>query len=187
VISGSRRIDGVRAITSASAIIAGLAWIAKDLGSRISPDPDYWDCNSSYDYALNGIDTVAFLVLSLTLLGLYELFRPRLGRKALLGAVAGGGFAVAGVANLLEHCAALDSLGLAYVAGGMLGMLLLVGFELALTRSQLPIWCTGLLLLGTAAGLLLANQGGLIVFGCSWIVFGCLLGLNRLRLHQHWT
>ncbi|MDQ3659538.1 MAG: hypothetical protein M3454_00455 [Actinomycetota bacterium] len=82
---------------------------------------------------------------------------------------------------MFEHCAGLGALGFAYVIGAMLGMLLLFVFGLALRRAPIPTWCTGLLLLGTAAGMLLANQGGLIVFGCSLVLFGLVL-LRPLRL-----
>ena len=131
--------------TGWAASLAGLAWIAKDLGSRLSPDPDYWDCNSSYDYALNAIDTIAFVLL-------------------------------VPVFNLLEHCAGMDALGFAYVIGTMVGFLLLLVFAVALTRVRLiPTWASWLLVVGTAAGLLLANQGGFIVFGLAWAVLGYVL------------
>ena len=103
--------------------------------------------------------------------------------EPLIGAAAAAGFGVAGVANVLEHCAGLDALGFAYVIGLMIGMLLLLTFELALPRVGIPIWYTGLLILGTAAGILMANQGGLILFGCSWILFGSALFLNRPGLY----
>ena len=177
-------IDRAWIITAGSAILVGLTWIAKDLSARVSPDADYWDCNSSYDYVLNGVDTVAFLVQGVTLLGLYKLFGTTMSvRRALIGIAAAAGFGVAGVANVLEHCAGLDALGFAYVIGLMVGMLLLLTFELALTRVGIPTWCTGVLILGTVAGVLIVNQGGLILFGCSWILFGSALVLNRPGLH----
>jgi hypothetical protein len=180
----SRPARLLRIITGGTAIVAGLAWVAKDVGSRISPDPDYWDCNSSYDYVLNGIDIVAFLGLGLAVFGVRKLFRDTIGQKrAGIGAAGAAGFAVAGIANLLEHCAGLDAFGFPYVVGLMLGMLLLFGFGLALMRAPIPTWCTGLLLVGTAAGLLLANQGGLIAFGCACVLFGVVL-LRPLRLSE---
>ena len=63
------------------ALLAGVAWFAKDIGGRVSPDPDYWDCNSSYDYVLNGVDKVAFLTLGLTVVGLAELYRSEIGDR----------------------------------------------------------------------------------------------------------
>lgn len=163
-------------VTGTSAVLAGLAWVAKDVGGRASPDPDYWDCNSSYDYVLNGVDTIAFLTLGLTLLGLRWLFRNVIGKtSALLGTAAAAGFVIAGLANLLEHCAALDALGFAYVIGLMLGMLLLVGFTLSLRRTPIARSLVWLLLLGAGAGILLFNQGGLVAFGGAWFVLGVVL------------
>jgi hypothetical protein len=166
----------LRIITDTSAIVAGLAWVAKDIGSRVSPDPDYWNCNSSYDYLLNGIETVAYLVLGLALFGLHKIFRSAMGETgAVIGLVAAAGFGVAGIANLFEHCAGLEALGFAYVIGLMLGMLLLVAFGVMLTRVRFPSWCTWFLVLGTVLGVLFFNQGGLIAFGLSWFAFGLAL------------
>jgi hypothetical protein len=180
-MSLSRPPTSIRIATGPSAIVAGLAWIAKDIGGRVSPDPDYFNCNSSWDYLLNGIDTVAFLVMSFALLGLRELFRGTIGsRGAWLAAASAGGFGVAGLANLLEHCAGLDVLGLAYVLGLILGMFLLVGFALTLRRAPMPRGLVWLLLLGGAAGILLANQGGYVAFGGAWVV----LGVALIRSHD---
>lgn len=166
----------LRFVTGTSAIVAGVAWVAKDVGSRVSPDPDYFNCNSSYDYVLNGVDTIAFLVLGLTLLGLRELFQSAIGeRSTLIGAGAAAGLGVAGLANVLEHCAGLDALGLPYVMGLMLGMLLLVGFTLTLRRAPIARWLVWLLLSSAGAGILLFNQGGLVAFGTAWFVFGLAL------------
>lgn len=182
-MSASPASKHLRTITAVSSIVAGLAWLGREIGGRISPDPDYWDCNSSYDYALNATDTVAFIALALTLFGLYRLFQAAIGgRWALIGVVAAAGFVLGGAANLLEHCAGLAALGFAYVIGLTLGMFLLLAFELTLTRAQIPNWSTGVLLVGTVAGVLLANQGGLIAFGCSWVLFGiALLRIPRFR------
>jgi hypothetical protein len=129
-----------------------------------------------YDYVLNGIDTVAFLALALTVLGLAELCRSEIGgRSALIGWVAATGFTAAGLANLLEHCAGLEALGFVYVVGLMLGMVLLAAFTLALRSAMIASWVVWLLLVGTVAALLLANQGGLVAFGSVWLVLGVVL------------
>ena len=65
---------------------------------------------------------------------------------------------------------------MAYVIGAMVGFLLLLVLAVALTRVRLiPTWASWLLLVGTAAGLLGANQGGLVVFGLAWVVLGSVL------------
>ena len=166
----------LRVFTGTSAIVAGLAWVAKDIGSRVPSDSDYWDCGSSSGYLLNGIDTVAFLALGLALFGLYKIFRSTMGKtRAVIGLVSAAGFGVAGLANLLEHCAALDVLGFAYVIGLLLGMLLLVAFGVFLRRVGLPSWCTWFLVLGTVLGILFNEQGGVIAFGSSLFALGLVL------------
>jgi hypothetical protein len=158
--------------------LAGVAWIAKDIGGRITPDPNYWNCNSSYDYALNAIDAVAFLSLGVALLGLYMMLRAAIGKKKpLIAIVAAVSFGVAGVTNLFEHCAGLDVLGILYVVGLMLGMLLLAALGLLLTRVKAANWVAGFLVVGTAAAILFSNQGGFILFGASW----ALLAIALLR------
>jgi hypothetical protein len=73
----------------------------------------------------------------------------------------------------------MDALGFAYVIGAMVGFLLLLVFAVALTRVRLiPTWASWLLVVGTAAGLLLANQGGFIVFGLAWAVLGYVLSVT---------
>ena len=88
-----------------AAMLDGMLWIANDLGGRLSPDPDNWDCNSSYDLVTNAIDSAAFLVLLAALVGLHARQRERYG---ILGAVgffaAFVGAAMVGIANPAEHC-----------------------------------------------------------------------------------
>jgi hypothetical protein len=169
----SRRWSG----TGAAAFGAGLGWVAKDLGGRFSPDPDYWNCNSSYDYLLNATDTIAFLLLVPALIGLFRACRSSTGTRH--GPTAQGsaaGFGIAGIANVLEHCAGLEVLGFAYVTGLMVGVVLLLVFAWGLTRMDfLPTLSSWLLVMGTAAALLLANQGGFTVFGAAWIIMGSVL------------
>jgi hypothetical protein len=162
--------------TGVAAMVAGVAWIGRDIGPRVSPDPDYFNCNSSYDYLLNGIDTVAFVVLGFAILGLRILFKRDIGSTmAWIGNVAAGALVVAGVANLFEHCAGLDALGFPYVIGLTLGLLLLIVFSFGLIRTPLPRWVVWLLVIGTGLGILLANQGGFIAFGIALIVLGTVL------------
>jgi hypothetical protein len=164
--------NGTRAGIDWTGAIASLAWIAKDLGPRLSPDPDYWNCNSSYDYALNTIDTVAFLFVVPTILTLFRAYKASTNHKVgLVAPVSAAGFGASGIANLLEHCAGMTTLGFVYVVGVLLAFVLLLIFALALTRVHvISRWVNWSLVVGTAAGLLLANQGGLILFGLAWMV-----------------
>jgi hypothetical protein len=175
-------LDRALNATGWTGVIAGLGWIAKDIGGRLSPDPDYWDCNSSYDYALNAIDTIAFLFLVPALVGLARAYKASVkAKRGLVGLSSAAGFAIAGISNLLEHCAEMDALGFPYVIGALLGILLLLLFSLALTRMRfIASWASWLLVAGTASGLLFANQGGFIIFGLAWIAVGSVIISSRL-------
>jgi hypothetical protein len=165
-----------RLVTGVAAIVAGIAWIGRDVGPRVSPDSDYFNCNSSYDYLLNGIDTVAFVILGLAILGLRILFKRDIGSTmAWIGNVAAGALVVAGVANLFEHCAGLDALGFPYVIGLTSGLLLLIAFSIGLSQTTFPRWVVWLLVVGTGLGILFANQGGFIAFGIAWVILGIVL------------
>jgi hypothetical protein len=168
-----------RSLTVAASIVAGLGWIAKSLGEELSPDPDYWNCNSSYDYGLNAIDTVAFLASAAAIAGIYYISRAAGERLPPMAFASAVGFATAGAANLLEHCASLDVLGIAYVTGLLVGLVFLIVTAIALSlRHVVPPWAAWLLAAGALTGLLFAYQGGLIAFGIAWIVFGVALVMS---------
>lgn len=84
---------------------------------------------------------------------------------------------------MFEHCAGLEALGFVYVVGLMLGMLLLAAFVLALRSATIASWVVWLLLFGTGAALLFANQGGRVAFGGAWFVFGVVL-LQKSSSHS---
>src|SRR5687767_6329281 len=91
---------------------AGCMWFVASLGSRLSPDRDDWDCNSTYDYATNALGAAAFLVMASAVLVLYLWQRERLGRLGTTGFVmAFAGSVAAGVNNPIEHCAGIGVLG----------------------------------------------------------------------------
>lgn len=161
-----------------AAILDGVLWIANDLGGRLSPGPDDWECNSSYDYLTNAIDSAAFLIL---LLGLVGLHARQAGRYSPLG-TAGFfatfvGAAMVGVSNPAEHCLALAFLGIVVYTLGVLLLsigMLIVG--IATTRARvLPRWCGVALIVGLVAMLIGAESGGMVVFGLVWIVVRYML------------
>src|SRR5215203_4704136 len=91
-----------------AAMLDGILWVVNDLGGRLSPDPDDWNCNSSYDYLTNAIDSAAYLLLLVGLVGLHarqaERYSP-LGTAGFFAAFVWA--AMVGVANPAEHCLAL--------------------------------------------------------------------------------
>src|SRR5215207_6944364 len=164
-------------------MLDGLLWVANDLGGRLSPDPDDWDCNSPYDYLTNAIDSAAFLLL---LVGLVGLHARQAGRYSPLGTAgffaAFVGAAMVGVANPAEHCLALAFLGiLVYTPGVLLlsiGMLLL---GIATMRARvLPRW-SGVLLVAYPLLLIagLPVDGPLILVGLLWLALGYVLWTLR--------
>ncbi len=160
-----------------AAAVAGVLWIAAYLGEFLSPDPDYWDCDSSYDYLLNVVASAQFLVLLGGLVGLHARQKTDYGNLGTWGFFAAfGGAAMAGVANPSEHCLGLGFLGLAWLLGVLVMSVgcLLVG--IATTRAKvLPCWCGWALITGSLGLWLLAENGSAVLFGIAWVAVGYAL------------
>ena len=89
--------------------------------------------------------------------------------------VSAGGFALAGISNVLEHCADADALGLTYVTGLVLGILTLLATGIGLIRGgRVPRAAAWILAVATVCLLAFGEQGGMAVFGVGWILFGAL-------------
>ena len=165
-----------------AAMLDGLLWVANDLCGRLSPDPDDWDCNSAYDYLTNAIDSAAYLLLLVGLVGLHARQAERYGPLGTAGFFAAFvGAAMVGVANPAEHCLGLDVLGgLVYLPGVLLlsiGTLLL---GIATMRARvLPRWCGVALIVGLVAMFIGADSGGMVVFGLAWVAVGYVLWSGR--------
>lgn len=165
-----------------AAMLDGILWVVNDLGGRLSPDPDDWDCNSSYDYLTNAIDSTAFLLLVVGLVGLHARQAGRYGPVGTTGFFAAFvGAAMVGVATPAEHCLALDILGLfVYLPGVLLlsiGMLLL-GIATVMA-GVLPRWCGVALIVGVLALFFAAEDGGMVVLGLVWLAVGYVLWSGR--------
>jgi hypothetical protein len=161
------------------ALSTGLVWAVNDLATRLSPDPDNWDCNSSWDYGTNALDPIGFFLMAGAILALHIQQQDRAGRlgrgsagAAFLGAVA------AGINNPIEHCAGVEALGfILWVPAIMLltiGMLLL-GVATVRTR-VFPVWAGGALIIGVVASFI---AGEVMVLGLAWIVVGCGMWLDK--------
>ncbi len=160
-----------------AAMGAGVLWISTYLGEFLSPDPDYWDCNSSYDYLLNVGASAQFLVLLGGLVGIHARQKAHYGNLGTWGFFAAlGGAAMAGVANPFEHCLGLGFLGLAWLLG-VLAMsvgCLLVGIA-TIRAKVLPSWCGWVLIIGSLGLWLLAENGSAVLFGVAWVAVGYAL------------
>ena len=163
-----------------SGVAAGALFIITDVLDRVSPDPDYWDCNSSWDYGINGVATAANLVLVGALLGVHERQKRAVGVPGRLAVVTAClGTVTVGVANLFEHCAGIPAA--PFVVGVLLSVVGLAVLGTATLRAaELPRWFGAALIL-TVVALLLGDSGGLIAFGLIWIGLGIALLLLPTR------
>ena len=170
------------------ALAAGLAWILTVLVGRMSPDQDYWDCNSSWDYVLNAMDPVKFFLTAAAIWSLYAAQR-RLRRVTVLrwAAVAGMVGAIgAGINNPIEHCADIEALGVVLWAPAnilwLLSLLLMGGLTLA--GRILPVWA-GLAVLIGVVGLFVGKEEGVAISqGVAWIGVSAALLRSRPTAQQ---
>lgn len=165
------------------ALAAGVAWIFVLALGLISPDPDPWDCNSSWDYVTNAVEPVAFFLTAAAILALYAAQRQhRSVRYLRWAAIAGAAGAIgAGINNPIEHCANVEMMSLLlWVPAVTLWVvgLLIVG-ALTLADRVLPVWA-GLAVLAGLAGLLAAAEDvGIFIHAMSWLVVSPALRGSR--------
>jgi hypothetical protein len=161
-------------------VLAGVLWIA--LGFiLILLQPHYWEASSVYDYLYVVLFSCALLALVGGLLGLHirQTGRGKMERLekisfflAMLGAT------IAAVSNVAEDGLHIHVMGWGFIAGILsllLGLLLMIIATLG--ANVLPRWYGWTLLIGSL-GLLFNNllaNGGVILFGLSWIVLGYAL------------
>ncbi len=185
-MSASRYETVLRIGTGVASLIAGLAWVMRNVADRMSSQ-DYMACGSLYGYTVSAIETVAFLAMVPALIGLFVWYRRSgrgwLGVTAIIAAV---GFAMAGIVNVLEHCFVGTITfpfplftGFAEPSPYVLGMLLaffVIPFALALTRvSFVPTWSAWLLVIGTISFFAVNQQGGSVLLGGSLAILGTYL------------
>ncbi len=160
-------------------LAAGLGWIVALTVGGLSPDPDSWDCNSSWDYVLTTLEAVSFILTAAAIWAVHiaqgrHRHRRYLRWAALAGAVGAVG---AAVNNPIEHCADVEALGLLVwvpsVTLWLLGLLAL-GW-ITMTDRVLPRWGGAAILIGLA-GLLFAGEGaGFVIHAGSWLVVAVAL------------
>lgn len=159
------------------AIASGVAFVSGEALSRVKPDIDFVACATGAAYLVNVIDLLKYGLMGIALLLLVRMLGNRLSRPAsIVGRVAGAGLVVAGVANGVEHCAHLDSLGLVYVSGLLLGVVATAIFGGFLVRSRvLPTWVGWAISLGVVGFFASAEQGGAILIGVVLVAVGIRL------------
>lgn len=165
------------------ALVSGLAWILVVSVGRLSPDPDSWDCNSSWDYVLNAIEAVGFFLTAAAIWALYASQREHSSARYLRwAAVAGAAGAIgAGINNPIEHCADVEVMSLVLwvpaVSLWVLGLVLIGGLTLA--DRVLPAWAGAAVLTGVAGLLAAGEEFGFVIHGMAWIVVSLALWRSR--------
>lgn len=162
------------------ALGAGSAWLLAAAVSRVSPDPDYWDCNSSWDYILNGLDLVTFFLSAAAIWALHAGQRGAVVGYGRWAAIAAGvGAIAAGINNPIEHCADVEILGLVlWAPSTMVWILGLVVLGVATLASRvLPNWTGPVLIAGTVLSAATWESWGVVTHGLMWIVVACALWL----------
>lgn len=126
---------------------------------------------------VNLFDLLKYGLMGIALLLLVRLLSDQVSRAGrIVGRVAGAGFVAAGVANGIEHCAHLESLGLLYVFGLLIGVVATAVFGVFLARSRvIPAWMGLVVSLGVLGFFASAEQGGAILIASSWIAVGVRL------------
>lgn len=165
------------------ALASGLAWILPIPLGRISPDEDSWDCNSSWDYALNAMDPVRFFLAAAAIWAFYTAQRRHSSGTFLRWAAVAGvvGAIGAGINNPIEHCADVEVMGLVLwvpaVILWLLSLLLIGGLTLA--YRVLPVWAGLAVLIGAVSLIVAMEDAGGIVYGISWMVVSLALWRSR--------
>jgi hypothetical protein len=161
------------------ALAAGVAWLVALALGRLSPDPDSWDCNSSWDYVLNVVEPFAFLLTAGAVWALYAAQRQHRSVRGLRWAAVAGAAGSIGAAinNPIEHCANVEVMSLVLwvpaITLWVLGLLLIGG--LTMTDRVLPLWAGLAVLVGVAGLLAAGEEAGFVIYAASWLVVSLAL------------
>ncbi len=162
-------------------ILAGALMIAHGL-ILILLQPHFWAASSFSDYLSIALTSITFLALVGGLVGLHARQTGRCGKMERLEKIsfflAVLGATVAAISNVAEDGFHIPLMGWVFIASAFIllfGLLLLA--IATLLANVLPRWYGWTLLVGSL-GLLLNNllaNGGMILFGLTWIVLGYAL------------
>jgi hypothetical protein len=141
--------------------------------------PVYWSPSSAIDYASVASFSAALIVLAACLweLRVVPAFAVTIG-----GSAAALGLFAAGAANLLEDAFGLEAFGVAYVGGVLIGTFALIPMGVGLARGNGPRWIALAPLLSFPGLIFLTQWWGTAILVTTWITFGVLRSLGRLRL-----
>jgi hypothetical protein len=151
---------------------AVLAWIG-------TMDPVYYSPVSVVDYASVASFSAALITLAACVWDL-RVFPSR--AVTVGGAAAAIGLSIAGVANLIEDGFGVGALGVAYVAGIVVGTFALIPTGVGLLLRNGTRWIALGPLVSFLGLILVAQWWGAAILATTWIALGALHGLGRLRL-----
>jgi hypothetical protein len=158
------------------AILAGVMFGTSEALTRVVPDAKE-ACDSGLAYLVNIADLLKYGGMGVAVLILVGECGDRIPRSGrVVGRLAGAGSIVAGVANGIEHCAHLETLGIIYVLGLLIGLLGTIVFGVFLARSGVFVpWIGWVISGGVLAFLLAGQQGGAALASVAWVVVGIRL------------
>lgn len=132
-----------------STVMAAAAtfWWLVAVARIASSDSDFWDCNSGFDYVINGAWAAGMVLVGWTLVILARQQSRRWLRVSQFGCL---GAVTSAVANSLEHCAQA-SLGLPYVIGLLATLIVCIALGVRLLLGLPRVWAgAGLIVAGVA-------------------------------------
>lgn len=140
-------------------------------------DPQYFDPESVLDYTTVLAQSAAGVATGVALLMLWR--NPPVRRGSILLAIAGLAAITHGMGNLLEDALDVESGELAFLLGGIVMMLALLGAGVSALTVKSPLRWSGLFLaVGATGGLLGA---GLLSMGLAWLAFSMWIVTNSKR------
>lgn len=126
---------------------AATSWWLVAIARIASSDSDFWDCNSGFDYVINGAWAAGMVLLGWTLVILARQQSRRWQRASLIACL---GAVMSAVANSLEHCAQAP-LGLPYVIGLLLVLVVCIAIGIRSLVGRPRTWAgAGLIVAGIA-------------------------------------
>ena len=167
------------------AVVAGLAWIGSGLLTLllVGQSPEASGLPSFYvaEVVLDGVGLAGMLC---GLVGLYAQLETSWGRLGTWGfswVLVGTTLTLAACMAPVVEATRVDDLAGALGLGGVTGMF--VGFAFlgadALRARALPIWCGVALIVALPLSVVLADHGGEVMLGLSWLALGYVLRSER--------
>jgi hypothetical protein len=189
----SRRGFTSHLVGALGAVLAGLAWIGSGLLTLllVGQSPGASGLPSFYmaEIVFDGVGLAGMLC---GLVGLYAQLETSWGRLGTWGfswVLVGATLTLAACMAPVVEATRVGDLGGALSLGGVSGMF--VGFAFlgvdALRTRALPIWCALALIVALPLSVVLADHGGEVILGLSWLALGYVLRSERRSGLARWS